>query len=711
VQSITEQLSERNGKQEAVKPPVDERSALIVQIVNERTSDKMLYGDKYEVNKRALLDLAYTNGFQYTYWDEKLGRVRDMPRVEDRSRVIDNKILPAVQHASNLLTQNIQFQLRPSSPDFRAKAEAKNGERALQHLYRTKRWKRKIRKMMRWCVTTGVGFIRPVFDPSAGPVMTVYLDPQTGDPIPEEYLTPQIVEILQREGFVKQQPLGDIDLETYSIFDVVLPSGASDVMDCSWYALTQRRSLSAIRTRYRDMGQFVAPEEIGGAEESLFEGRILAMGGGQSSRQYGRLPITSAYEPDTDSAIVRTVCELPSVDNPEGFCATVAGGVLLEVVPCPSYTFGLLGHDLHKFDFIDRPGSMWPISLPENMIPVQRELNSARSHRADLRRKGLVLRTFVPRGAQMAKSAILGGDFHTVVDYDASKGPVTHAPFPNIPSSLFAEIADSGQSLRDLSAQHEAMQGMNPAGVRSGYAINLLNEKDLNFYREILEGHAETFEVLWTNVHQMVKKTWTMPRYIQELSDAELVWSGFIGADDLAENAQVIVDIENLVPQSRAAKQAFASEMLQFAPNLLALPPLIRASILEALEIGDATEVQDIFKLDKRWAERSLQIIIGDPEKGMEGQDVAVRPGIDDHELQLQVVRNFQKTAAYDQLPPDAKMRIERYAKGHVLSIVQALVANQSFLGGGGGQAKPGQEGGKPAGPGKNNSQSDNSEE
>lgn len=659
-----------------------EEEAETIRDVNEKTSEKILYGIKYEVNRRALLDLAYYNGHQYSYWDENAGRLKSIPVNENRSRIIVNKVMPRVQMACNLLSQNLSFEIRPKTNDFRSKAEALNGERAIRHLYNTKRWRRKLRTAMRWCVTTGVGFVRTIYDPNAGPKHEIFVDPQDNLPIPDEYLDDNVKAKLRAAGLSKIVPMGDIDLEVYSVFDVAFPDGATDLFDCPWYSLVQRRSLSYLKGRYKN-GKYVQPESVDTAEAALFESRILAMAGGTQTRRLGRSTYFSAAVDDTESALIRVLHESPCPEYPNGRVVTVANGVLLEEADSPTASFGLNGFDLHKFDFIARPGSIWPVSLVENLIPVQRELNSTRSHRADLRRQGLQLRTFLPRGANMAKSHTTSGDFHTVVEVDQDKvGQVTHAPFPNIPQALFQEVADSERDMWDLTAQHEASQGQNPSGVRSGYAINLLNEKDLNFYREIIEGHAETFEILWGNIHQMVKRTWTMPRYVSQLQHGELVYAGFIGATDLAENAAVVVDVENLVPQSKAAKQAFASELVQYAPNLIQLPPLLRSAILDAMDLGDTQSIKDIWQLDTRWAERAIQVMIGDPQNGQPGFDMPVRPGIDDHEVQLQVVRNFQKTAAYDMLPPDAKIRIERYARGHNTALVEGLMAQGAFLNG-----------------------------
>ena len=145
------------------------------------------------------------------------------------------------------------------------------------------------------------------------------------------------------------------------------------------------------------------------------------------------------------------------------------------------------------------------------------------------------------------------------------------------------------------------------------------------------------------------------------------------------------------MPKSKAASQAFAAEFLQYGQNLMMYPPLMRAAILEAMELGDDSKVKEIFELDTRWAEYAIETMVGNEQKGIEGMDVAVRPGIDDHEVIAQAVRNFQKTKFYDDLPPETKARIERYAQGQIMMLVQGAALQGQAEGGG---QSPQQEGG-----------------
>ena len=211
--------------------------------------------------------------------------------------------------------------------------------------------------------------------------------------------------------------------------------------------------------------------------------------------------------------------------------------------------------------------------------------------------------------------------------------------------------------------------------------INLLMEQDLNFYQPILDSHAEAWSTLFGHIHQIVKRTWNEPRLVKEVARNELVWAGWVSSDDLAEDAQVVVESENRYPKSRAASQAFAEAFLQFGPNLQMFPPLLQSRILETLEMGDDRRIRDIYQLDTRWAEYALEKMIGDPERGVEGVDMPVRIGVDDHATILQVVTMFQKTRFFEELPPDAKLRILRYAAGQREALVQGAMLAAAFQG------------------------------
>jgi len=658
---------------------LSEADRALLARVERRCNNELLFGLKYHVMRRAFIDLAYYNGFQHVFWDNKRHRLRQIPAAANRARVTDNKIMPACQRAFRILTHNISFQVRPKDSDYRSRAEARMGERAIRHLYRTKRWARKIRQMAQWCVTTGCAFLRPYYNPHIGPRREFFFD-ASGQPIPPEELSEEAKVELRRAGMSRILREGDVDIGVHSVFDVYVPDTAVDTDDLQWYIIAQRRSLNWIRERWPKNGQLVKPEDFTAWERNTFEARILSMAGGSAEAGFQGLAGSIAYD-DDKSAIVKTYVEPPSEDNPRGVYVVTAGGIILEKGDSPSFTFGLNGCDLVKFDFIPRPGSFWPISLPENMISQQRMLNSAQGQIADMRRTVIKPKVFIPKGATIQRNAFSDATAE-IIEIDTTKGEPHWAPFPNLPPGLFASVEMHLNSLRDLSAQHEAMQGQNPSGVRAGYAINLLRERDMEFYQPIIDSHAEAYEVLWSHVHQLIKRTWRTPRLVQEIARSELVWSGFISGDDLAENARVVVEPTDMYPRSAAARQAFASEFLQFGQNLMLFPPLLRATIMEAMELGDEQKIKEIFELDVRWAEYAIETMIGDPEKGIPGQDVAVRPGIDDHATILQVVRNFQKTRYYDQLPPETKLRIERYARGQAQMLIQGALLEGAAMAG-----------------------------
>lgn len=668
---------EANDRQPGMLPEMSDADRQLVSVIDQRTSDRNLYGTKYHVNRRNLLEIAYFQGFQNTYWDATGNRLRAVPKRAGRARVIDNKILKAVQHATNVLTHNIGFKLRPKGNDFQAEAEAVNGERALWHLYRTKRWARKIRRCRQLCVLNGVGFLRPFFNPNIGPESKIYIDPATREPIPEEMLDPRLKQLLEAQNSYVSIREGDVDLSVHSAFEIYVPDGVLDTDDLPWYVISYRRSLRTIAELYPDRGRLVAPESMSDWENNTFEARVLAMaGGGADANSYLGMMSPSAGQIGLQgeaSAFLKIYVETPSATRPKGMFAAIANGVLLERGDAPAATFGWHGTDLFKYDFIERPGSFWPISLVENMISLQRAHNAQTSKQQDVIQSVLRDRVMVARGKALAKSAF-SSDSLEIIEHEQNADP-RWQPKPDIPAGVFQASDRTAAALADAASQHEAFQGENPPGVRAGVQLNYLRERDLDFYRPIVGGHAETDEQMWAYVHQLVKRTWRTPRYVEQLEGTEAVWAGHIDGSQLAEEARVVIDVDTLMPASRAADQSFALDVLQYGPNLLTLDPHLRAKVLEAIQLGDSSGVLDVFQADLRRAKLNLQMMI-------EGVDVPVRPQIDDMGVHLQTVRNFQKTPAWDTLPPPAKFRIDRYAAACTQFLVAGLIANQQFAGG-----------------------------
>lgn len=648
--------------------------------VEDRANNEALFGLKYEVMRNGLLNLAYYNGYQDTYWDEKNKKLSRAPARRGQHRIIDNKIMPACQHASNILGNQLSFTCRPESADFQARAQARLGERALKSQYRRLRWARKLRQMTKWQVTTGAGFVRPFFNPHAGPEQEFFMDPNSQQPIPEEMLTENDMEILRREGLSKKFREGDVDISVHSLFDLYVPDTTTDTDDMQWYVLTYRKSLGWIRQRFPKRGKMVASESFTAWERSSFEARILSMASGNQGASANSAQTGGLNYDDDKSAVLKIYVEPPSPMNPKGKFAAVANGVLLEKGDAPSHTFGLEGPDLFKFDMIDRPGSFWPMGLPEQMISPQRELNASRSQMSELRSQILRPRVLAPRGSNLNKSAYAPGMDVEIVEYNPDKGQPHFEAGRDIPSTLFANADLSIQSMRDLSAQHEAMQGQNPAGGRSGYMITQLQEKDLSFYRPIVESNAESFERLWSACLTMIAKTWKSERWIEETAGTELVWDGWVSGKDMAKRPRVKVDPESLMPQSKAAKQAFGEALLQYGPNLAMLPPMVRGGILDLMEIGDDTNIRDVHHQDVRRCEAMIERIIGTEEQP--GVDVPARPGIDDHAAYSQVIANFMKSRQWESIGPEAQYRVTQFFQSHSQLLIQSLMAEGAASGG-----------------------------
>lgn len=664
-------LKSKRAQFQAQRPDYSSTELELLQLIEERSNDSVLWGDKHGVSQRALLDIAYFEGHQYSYIDPSSGEMLTMRPTPGRPRVKDNKILPAVQRALGKISGKIGFKAIPKNGDFRAQAQAENLDRMLHAEYQRLRWETKLLEMHKLQVVTGCGFARPYFNPNGGPARKFYTDPVSGEPIPQDHIDERMRGILEREGQVKVVKEGEVDLAIHSIFDVHVPVEASDY-DLPHYTLTWRKSLSYIRSRWPDRGRHVGPQEFSDSYDTSYESRLRSMATHAGDVLYSGSSLSS------DSAIVKMHVESPSADNPKGLFAISANGVLLEHGPSPQYEFGLNCPDLVKFSFLSRPKSYWPISLVENMIGPQRELNRERSQMSRLRDKSLKDRLYAPLGASLAKTDIANVEGEVVMVDEKSIGAIQHERIGQIPAALFAMQGVSEKSLHDLASTPEASRGENPAGSRSGYMINLLEEQSGAFYDEPIRTTAASYSVLWTHVGQMFSKTWVGRREVQVHAPSphggrsSLVWSGHLSSEDIASDMIVEVLPDDLRKRNPAARQAFAGELVQYAPSFLQMPPEMQSEILETFEVGDDSGLKGLFLDVRRRTRRILDEIIEN------GVDPVIRPHIDDAQTMLSEINKFQQQYAYDTLEPDARARIERWQLGLNALLMQELMAQNA---------------------------------
>ena len=546
-----------------------------------------------------LLNLAFLAGKQYTFFNSTAHEVQKLEAVKGRVRKMDNKIMPKVRRQiSDFISVDPIMSVVPSTTEEEDIAAAKAGDKFLKSLWQSQRMRRKQRKLGGWVFSTGNGFLSHSWNPKLGPIK---LNQATG----------------------KMEYLGDVDVETWGPFDIVVPFVVGvdkELHEYPWMLKMKWKSLEEIVQAFPEKGKEVRNEGVGATIVDV--NFLFAGAGGGGEKKF-------------NGAMLVTYYEKPSQMFSRGLCVTGANGVILEVKEYPYDKY-----NMEHFKDIDLPGMFWGKATMEESIPLQKTWNTTISDIQEFNRTMGRGKYLVPIGANIKF------DFDNVTGQVIYYKPVMgHKPevmtLKGLPASFVQTLQVTKQSLDELFSQHEVTQGTNKSDLRSGEMVALLREQDAQGGTITHQIYEEGLEALMSGVLRRVQKGYTQPRMIDVVGRDNEVEVQSFSATDLKGNTNVSVKKQSSVPDSRIAREGRV--MGRYEKGLYGDPrdPEVRRQVMNMLE--DAV-VKDIYSEDKRdeavaqWENRIL----------VQGKlDVN---SYDNHMVHLKEHKLFQKSLDYQKI-------------------------------------------------------------
>jgi hypothetical protein len=140
-----------------------------------------------------------------------------------------------------------------------------------------------------------------------------------------------------------------------------------------------------------------------------------------------------------------------------------------------------------------------------------------------------------------------------------------------------------------IAGTEEILRGERPSGVTSAAMLDALRKQALASRSATLQEWDESLQETGTSLLQeVVKHVKNDPRYAERVRIlareklSRVAVEKFSGTD-LSDNVVVRVDTASMALVSREARQQRALEFLQYAPNFIQLPTILREKILDWL--------------------------------------------------------------------------------------------------------------------------------
>jgi hypothetical protein len=603
-------------------------------------------GERWTQERQWYVNLAFYYGQHYVQFrNDYHNRRFDMyvpPAPYYRVRPVINQIRKVVRkELSRLTAQQPNAYIIPASMDDRDIFAAQAGEQIWSSMWRAKNFNRVVRQATFWQATCGNAFIKQWWD--------------------------------QYAYDKDNKTYGDIAIKSETPFHIYVCDLRSENLEDQPFMIHAQ-----VRNRQWLKQQFGI--EISDADLSEVEDSLLTVMGltGQDKKS---------------NAIVLEFWVKPGyfTELPEGGMFTMANRKIIQGWDQWPYEHG--EYPFSKLDGIPT-GKFYNASIIEDLIPIQRELNRTRGQIIEAKNRMAKPQLLAEEGS--VNPSKITSEPGQVITYKIGSNPPTPLPMQDMPAYVREEVDRLYTDIADMSGQHEVSQGQTPPGVTAAVAISYLQEQDESLISTHFDSLEEAIEKTARQTLSYVHTYWDEERTIKITGiDSTFDVQTFKGSD-LNGNTDIRVESGSALPTSRAAKQAFITDLMKMG----FIDP---QEGLEVMEIGGLNKIYERVQVDIRQAQREnlkmrivteedvithLQAYMERPEEermdkatGMPFQPPLIIPvnSYDNHEIHIDQHNRYRKSQAFEMASPLTKRLFEEHVNEHMQALMTTMQATQAM--------------------------------
>lgn len=454
-------------------------------------------------------------------------------------------------------------------------------------------------KLFKAVLATGKGYLFPYWNPSAK--AKTYLDNTVVDPA---------------------KPTGDIECLVRTQFDVFEDRLGQFLID------QQIMSVNEIKRLY---GADVPVEEI---ELSDVEQQLINLLEG----------ISEDREKYKDAARVYRYWEAPSDSHPDGRLVICTAKQVIFDGPIPEEYKGII--PLFGFDYMDFLLSSYPQGMVEQLISLQEDYNFT-INRLYAYKKFFAGKLKVPLKCKLQTK--YDPDVGQVVFYDSGYGEPHFESPPNPPSFLLEELVRIRKDMEDAAAVHDSAMGRLPQEIKSGVAIENLNELDQNQLTPVIMGIEAQMGFYCETVLNIAEVKYVEPRLRAIAGGDEAVADvAVFTGQQLKGQRRIKVNVGSSLPASKENRQLFIMK-------LKAEGYIDEKKALELMEFGDLAGIY------KSIDETAQKVEITEMLKGTE----VLPTELDYHQTHIYVIEKFMKGEEFKRLQPEVAALFWKHRKAH----------------------------------------------
>lgn len=594
---------------------------------------------------------AFLRGHQRVEWSISDGRLVTPPTPKSLNPVTINIMQPKDRaRKAKFLKNRPTPTVRPATNDLKDRLDARGTTKALEYASRRLQLEAAYSLANNWARMTDHGYWWFSWNPTAMARLAIK-DPMTG------------------EMQVHQAPVGDVDLEIGSPFEVVVADPTqSHIGQQPWIIRIKRRGLSYCEARWARKAKHIIPDgeevtgEAAGDRYAQQLGRLAATGGGVG------LALTPAASTGKGKGepyvLIKEYFEKPCPEYPNGRYLVVGGGVLLkEQDELPYFSdFPVNPYPCVDFQDLEQAGQYWGTTVNAQAVPVQREYNNNRTQVNNHNRLMSHAKLLAYKQHNLAPGTWTNKPGEVIIaNWTPGLPPITPWVPPPINADVWRTIEMLKAELDDIYQIYPEAEGQ-VGGTTSGFQTNLIQEANDAVHGPDIRAHERCIEEAAYKIRRLMKLGYSPARLLTVMGKSMEPEVFEFHRDDIDEAAEIVVEAASALPQLKAARMQAVMEM--WTAGLLGDPmdPQARQKALSMLEMGTNEDVYDSARRDEEFA-------MLENRQFEDGVQVPSPEFFHNHDVHYRVHTDQLKSASAAMWPMERQIQIRRHIVEHIFYV------------------------------------------
>jgi len=527
------------------------------------------------------------------------------------------------------------------------------------------RWdaQRKYQNLVSTVVATGLAWMLDRWDENAQGLLEE--EGENGKSVPVRGKLPGV----EDEGDGEQEPggereaAGDVTTDTVAPWLVAWEPGAG-VRDAGFYVRDVAMTVRDVRDAFGEQGELVDPSgagdrtgmQTGTQADSELQSSLLKFiggsGGGAPEAQSEWVTVHQGFE------------RLGSGEDARWRCVAWCQNVLLRETECEYQPLVPVVYD-------EMEGTPFPVGLGRQLKGVQDRINvlTSKIHRhMNLLTQPKVLKHVTTNLLEGAMSDKPGEH----VEWSGEIPPAYLAPTP-LNREVYDERLHLIGAMGELSGVHEVSQAKAPTGVKSGKAINLLQQQDSTNAQHSVANLKAALRRHYRNLIAIARAYYVERRWLDVVGeDTELDVRGFIG-DDLAGVGDIRLRVGTAIPLMPSEKRQLVMDMQAAGLNEPGRE-MERARFLEQLGFGEPEASPTMVMRGRKAARREHALL---EREGRIDPPYEFEP----HAVHQEEHEKFMQTGTFKRLPQVSRdLMLEHWQLTRVGGLMGAVRAAQEDM-------------------------------